>query len=68
MKDCDILFYRIRQRKIDAPKLFKALHGELGITLDCPDKKAIWCVKAKDGLGRRIDMFFPENPGDYYAE
>lgn len=64
-KDCDILFYRIRQvEQIDMEGLFAALtaagfediHG-LG-----------WCWKARY-QGKGLDLFFPEQAsGEYTAE
>ena len=61
-KDCDILFYRIRQQpEIDTEGLFNALEtigvlkiGGFG-----------WCHKAIY-KGKKIDMFFPEEvEGEY---
>jgi hypothetical protein len=64
-KDCDILFYRIRQTKeVDIEGLFKKLET-LGI------KKVSgfgWCHKAIF-KNKNIDFFFPEeNGGDYGRE
>lgn len=60
-KDCDILFYRIRQvEEIDTDGLFTALAlasvnrtGGFG-----------WCIKA-EWHGLPIDCFFPEESGEY---
>lgn len=55
-KDCDILFYRIRQvKKVDVDGLFKALEV-VGL------KKVSgfgWCHKA-EYEGKQVDCFFPE--------
>lgn len=63
-KDCDIVFYRIREvDEIDVDKLFHAL-AAIGITID-PDCDAdeygdeMWCVKTWC-RGRPLDIFFPE--------
>lgn len=59
-KDCDILFYRIRQvRAIDYVKLFKAL--ELLLDVEKVSGSG-WCHKATY-LGKPIDFFFPEEAG-----
>lgn len=64
-KDCDILFYRIRQTKeIDVPGLLSAL-AAIGI-IHTKDhgwvQKAVWD-------GRPIDLFFPEHKdGEYQRE
>lgn len=62
-KDCDILFYRIRQvETIDVDGLFEAL-AKIGV------ERASgfgWCIKATFG-GRKIDCFFPEEDGEYPA-
>jgi hypothetical protein len=61
-KDCDVLFYRIRQvDEIDIDGLFDALKP-LGI--ERVTDKASWCIKATHA-GRHIDCFFPELPGDH---
>lgn len=62
-KDLDILLYRIRQADaIDVDGLFDAL-AEIGLgRLD--DGPVRWCVKARFA-GRPVDIFFPEQPGDY---
>lgn len=63
-KDCDILFYRIRQWDcIDEERLFAALES-IGIF-----KKSGfgWCHKA-EYEGKAIDIFFPEEQGDHYPE
>lgn len=61
-KDCDILFYRIRQvDEIDQDGLFRAL-SEIGIEWQ---RGFGWVHKAKF-QGKRIDMFFPEaDDGEY---
>lgn len=60
-KDCDILFYRIRQvPHIDTGGLFIALenHG-LRVIADHG-----WCVKARY-KGKPVDCFFPDDDGSY---
>jgi hypothetical protein len=55
-KDCDILFYRIRQSpQIDLEQLWAAL-DEIGLvkTIGCG-----WCFKGVFS-GKSVDMFFPE--------
>lgn len=55
-KDCDLLFYRIRQvKKIDMPGLWKSL-AALGVE-KC--RGFGWCYKATY-QGKTIDCFFPE--------
>lgn len=58
-KDCDLLFYRIRQTpKIDMDLLWKQL-AEVGV------KKLSgfgWCYKA-EWRGKKLDCFFPEEQG-----
>lgn len=62
-KDCDILFYRIRQvelEDIDTDALFAALEEKIGL------KKVSgygWCHKAIY-QGKNIDCFFPEETGN----
>lgn len=61
-KDCDVLFYRIRQvDKIDKSGLFEALAmvglRELG--------GRGWCHKL-DYKGKPVDAFFPEDDGVEY--
>lgn len=59
-KDCDILFYRIRQvEEIDVTGLLAAARDGCGVEIV---KDAGWCVKARH-LGRGVDFFFPERPG-----
>lgn len=56
-KDCDLLFYRIRQwDSINKDELFPALEaiGILGVT------GFGWCHKAQTSDGRKLDLFFPE--------
>lgn len=55
-KDCDILFYRIRQvEEIDKDGLWSALE-EIGFS----EKSGFgWCHKA-EYCGRKADCFFPE--------
>jgi hypothetical protein len=64
-KDCDLLFYKIRQvPKIDVDGLFNAL---LGIGL-VKQSGFGWVYKGIYG-GKPVDMFFPENNGgDYNPE
>ncbi len=57
-KDCDILFYRIRQEPvIREAELFDALSAELGVEMG---KRHGWVQKATY-QGKAIDMFFPEH-------
>jgi hypothetical protein len=61
-KDCDLLFYRIRQvEAIDDAGLFDAL-AAIGV-----EKIGGfgWCHKALFG-GKKIDCFFPEETGGEY--
>lgn len=56
-KDCDLLFYRIRQTpNIDGEGLWKALAEEVGLV---KLKGFGWCYKAKYH-GKPVDCFFPE--------
>lgn len=56
-KDCDLLFYRIRQEaEIDKEGLFLALEN-LGIVYP---KGHGWCHKTSLNDGRKLDLFFPE--------
>ena len=61
-KDCDILIYRIRQKKIDFPGLFGAF-AAVGIEVQ---NDFGFCIKARYG-SRRIDFLYPEatEGGDY---
>ena len=59
-KDCDILFYRIRQTKINEEGLFKALNG-IGIT----DISGFGFVFKSNYEGKRLEIFFPESDGEY---
>lgn len=61
-KDCDLLFYRIRQRaSIREAALWKALK-KIGLT---HLKSYGFCQKATYH-GKTVDCFFPENPeGEY---
>ncbi len=61
-KDCDVLFYRIRQvESIDLEGLFGAL-AELGIER----KSGFGWVHKAAYQGKNIDMFFPEaDDGEY---
>jgi len=63
-KDCDVLFYRIRQiAKIDIEGLVKAL-ADNGINLVSGFG---WCLKfVFDGMN--IDAFFPEEEGGNYDQ
>lgn len=63
-KDCDIIFYRIRQvERIDLEGLWKAL-DEVGIQ---EVSGFGWCHKATY-QGKSIDIFFPEEvEGDEYV-
>ncbi len=61
-KDCDLLFYRIRQvDKIDMDGLFSAL-----ALFDVVKQSGfVWVFKATY-KGKNIDMFFPESDGGDY--
>lgn len=62
-KDCDILFYRIRQvEMVDTTGLFIAL-AEIGINYVSGFG---WCWKA-EFEGKPIDCFFPEEDGGEYV-
>ncbi len=64
-KDCDILFYRIRQiETIDYEGLFRALETLLGIV---KTRGFGWCHKATWN-GRDIDFFFPEEADGEYPQ
>ncbi len=64
-KDCDLLFYRIRQSpEINQFGLFEALE-KIGFT---EIRGLGWCWKASYE-GRNLDLFFPEqSSGDYTPE
>ena len=58
-KDCDVLFYRIRQiAEVDVEGLIEAL-GPMGVI---PAEDHGWCYKATY-QGRAVDFLFPERPG-----
>lgn len=60
-KDCDILFYRVRQAdKINAAGLFAALR-DLGLDVT---KHFGWCHKGTF-QGKDVDLFFPEELKDF---
>lgn len=65
-KDCDLLFYRVRQvEKIEVDAMFHALEavGIVRVT-----KTLSFCIKAKHADGD-IDCFFPEvESGNYEAD
>lgn len=62
--DCDLLFYRIRQRpEIDQGALFEKLKLMGFDTV----KGFGWCFKTAYG-GKPIDMFFPEEQGGEYGQ
>ena len=64
-KDCDILFYRIRQvGEIDVPGLFQALVDHVGMSYEGGNG---WCHKATYE-DMNVDCFFPENDGGSYGE
>ena len=63
-KDCDLLFYRIRQRsEIDMDGLWSAL-DEIGLV---KLSGFGWCYKAKF-KGKSVDCFFPEEQQDGDSE
>lgn len=60
-KDCDILFYRIRQiESIDIDGMFTELEESIGFAYVSGFG---WCQKAT-WRGKNIDCFFPEGEGD----
>ena len=60
-KDCDILFYRVRQvGSIDIACLLTILRK---IGLETVSDHG-WCKKARYN-GKSVDMFFPGDDGDY---
>lgn len=62
-KDCDLLFYRIRQvKEIDQTGLWGAL-DKIGLS---KVSGFGWCHKAKF-LGKSVDCFFPEEQGGEYG-
>jgi len=60
-KDCDLLFYRIREKNINLPELWRALES-IGLVR----KSGFgWCHKAIFN-GKNVDCFFPEaKDGEY---
>jgi hypothetical protein len=59
-KDCDVLFYRIRQRKcIDMDAMWKELAKFNFVKISGFG----WCYKAQY-LGKPVDCFFPEGERD----
>lgn len=62
-KDCDLLFYRIRQSTINHAGLWKSLR-EIGLE-QLKDTGPSWCCKAHYH-GRNVDCFFPEDGGLQY--
>lgn len=61
-KDCDLLFYRIRQvSKIDTEGLLSAL-----ALFDVEKKSGFGWVYKATYKGKSIDMFFPESGGGDY--
>jgi len=63
-KDCDLLFYRIRQvEQIDLDGLWKALK-EIGVDQVTGFG---WCYKARYN-GKSLDCFMPEEQGGYYEQ
>lgn len=61
-KDCDLIFYRIRQRSgIDLPGLFAALAEAKLVKVSGEG----WCVKAKY-CGQPVDLLFPEETHGKY--
>lgn len=62
-KDCDVLFYRIRQvDAIDIDGLFTALEA-IGIVRE---RGFGWCIKV-NWNGKPMDCFFPEEQGGEYV-
>ncbi len=63
-KDCDLLFYRIRQcPEISMAGLWEAL-GAIGLS---KIKGEQWCQKAHYN-GKAVDCLFPDLPGEVYPE
>lgn len=63
-KDCDILFYRIRQvDEINREGLFEAL-AKVGLM---KTSGFGWVYKGRFD-GRGVDMFFPDDDGEYPVE
>lgn len=63
-KDCDLLFYRIRQvDEVDKDGLFAALCA-IGFATVCGQG---WCHKSEFN-GKPVDLFFPDDDGDYPQE
>lgn len=65
-KDCDLLFYRIRQNSMNLGGLRSALQ-EIGLDLVAEGGPVEpWCVKATF-QGKPVDLLFPElgDEGDY---
>lgn len=65
-KDCDILFYRIRQwDSIDIDGLFENLE----LKKICIRASGFgWCIKAMTPNGKQIDCLFPEETEDSDCE
>jgi len=63
-KDCDLLFYRIRQEPVIRMwELFEALE-----TVGFYEIRGLgWCWKAIYE-GRNLDLFFPDQPAGEYTE
>lgn len=60
-KDCDLVFYRIRQTpKINEPGLFDAL-AEIGLVRI----SGFGFVHKASWFGKPVDLFFPEEAGEY---
>jgi hypothetical protein len=70
-KDCDLLFYKIRQHSRDVAKhdfkaLVTALRG-LGLTMREGRPAFEWCVRASFD-GKPLDLFFPDAEEGEYDE
>lgn len=61
-KDCDILFYRIRQSAIDPDCLWSEL-AKIGIKW----LSGFGWVHKAEYNGKKIDVFFPEEDGNEYT-
>jgi len=62
-KDCDLLFYRIRQEpKMDVKGLLESLEFNLQFKVG---KQYGWVAKTIY-KGKTVDLFFPEQKGDNY--
>ena len=70
-KDADVMFYRVRQARLEGDELHAAaevLLNTLASSLCLQRTTDHWWVrKAIDGAGRHIDFFFPELPENEWS-